>query len=63
MNDPFLDISDGLSGILDENEMTDTVKRCVFDEKDIEKATNILVDHANDAGGDDNITVILVQIE
>lgn len=50
--------SDGLSNMLEDEEMEYIIKQS----ETIEQAVNKLVDRANENGGDDNITVIVVQI-
>lgn len=54
--DVFLLCSDGLSDLLAESEMETILERYG---PDLEGATNFLVDQANNAGGFDNITVVL----
>ena len=53
--DTYLLCSDGLSGQLSADEMRDIVNR----HKDLKAAGQALVDRANEAGGPDNITVLL----
>jgi protein phosphatase len=58
-NDDILTISsDGLSDKVSPEEILDVVKR-----ERPEKACQMLVDMANDRGGDDNITVIILKIK
>ena len=49
--------SDGLSGMLSDEEMLDLVNSAGGD---LEKACQTLIARANAAGGDDNVTVVLV---
>ncbi len=58
--DKFLLCSDGLCGYADDQEIFDVVKRC---EDDIEKIADLLVKSANERGGMDNVTVIVIEIE
>lgn len=58
-DDVFLLCSDGLCGMLDDETMLATATRF----SSIDTATNTLVKQANDAGGNDNITALLVRIE
>jgi protein phosphatase len=63
--DAFLICSDGLSGFVDDQAAYEIVKRHLFDnpsEDAPQKTVEILVDAANQNGGDDNITAVLVQI-
>lgn len=58
-DDVFLLCSDGLSGMLDDETILATSTRFAS----IDTAANTLVKLANDAGGNDNITALLVRIE
>lgn len=55
--DIFLICSDGVHGIMEEKEILDIV---AHDEADLQKACDTLVDLANDRGGWDNSTAILL---
>ncbi len=55
--DMFLLCSDGLSGMLDDKRMTETVRKAA----DLEAAVAGLVESANQAGGNDNITVLALE--
>jgi protein phosphatase len=56
-NDAFILCSDGLANLVDDREIRDTLGGCA----DIKEAPKRLIDIANDRGGDDNITVIVVK--
>lgn len=56
--DRFLLCSDGLSNMVTDLEIKDIVSRY-----SIENGAKVLVDLANERGGDDNITLILVKVE
>ncbi len=56
--DRFVICSDGLSGMLDD----DTIAEALSDSPAPQEAADRLVDMANEAGGDDNITVIVVEV-
>ncbi len=56
--DKFLLCSDGLSNLLEDNEIRDVVVT-----NDLEPAVRRLIDIANERGGDDNITVVLAMVE
>ena len=58
VGDEFLLCSDGLSGHITDEEMLEIVRES---EDDLPMAVAKLVDMANDAGGNDNITVVLVR--
>ena len=57
--DVFLICSDGLTSMVDEA----FIERTVIGAESLEAAGVALIDAANDAGGRDNITVILVRVE
>ena len=57
--DVYLLCSDGLSGMVDDA----TILRCVLQGADLQFACDDLVAGANQAGGEDNVTVIAVMIE
>lgn len=60
--DCFLVCSDGLSGLVDEATVLKIIQKELFENDTIDKAAEILVAAANERGGDDNITALLVQI-
>lgn len=57
--DAYLICSDGLSGFVSSEQMLDTVLQT----DTLEQACQKLVDAANDGGGRDNVSVVLVRIE
>ncbi len=57
--DVYVLCSDGLSGMVDD----DTIKHVVLSAGDIKLACERLIERANECGGEDNITAILVRIE
>lgn len=59
--DTFLICSDGLSGLVNDLTLLERVQKYLIDEKNIEKATEKLIEEANMNGGDDNITAVLIQ--
>ncbi len=58
--DLLLLCTDGLSGVLDDVEIADVIHRHM---PDLQAAVANLIQTANDRGGPDNITVVLIQIE
>lgn len=58
-NDCFLLCSDGLSGMLDDQDLL----KIVLKHEKLDSACNALIKAANEAGGNDNITVVLAQVE
>jgi protein phosphatase len=57
--DLFLLCSDGLSGMVTDEEMLEIVRST----PDLDQATQKLIDRANEHGGVDNITVVLCRVE
>ncbi|HUU00953.1 MAG TPA: Stp1/IreP family PP2C-type Ser/Thr phosphatase [Myxococcota bacterium] len=57
--DVYLACSDGLSGMVTDEQMLDIVVK----NPDLEQAANTLIEMANKAGGVDNITVVLSRVE
>ena len=55
--DKILMCSDGLSNMVDDTEILEIINR----EPDIEKAARMLIDVANENGGKDNISVVIVE--
>ncbi len=55
--DSYLICSDGLTNMLDDEEIREIVSQ-----NETEQAARMLVDHANESGGDDNITLILLRV-
>jgi serine/threonine protein phosphatase PrpC len=59
VGDVFLLCSDGLSGMLDDKALLDIITA----RDSLDTSCNELIKSANDAGGNDNITAILIRIE
>ncbi|MDX2177384.1 MAG: Stp1/IreP family PP2C-type Ser/Thr phosphatase [Candidatus Sumerlaeia bacterium] len=57
-HDLYLLCSDGLSGLLDDQDL----KRIMLSNPDLEDCAQELIRAANEAGGHDNITIILIRI-
>jgi serine/threonine protein phosphatase PrpC len=57
--DIYLLCSDGLSRMVNDEELQITLEK----EKDLEQANRVLIDKANQGGGRDNITAILVRVD
>ena len=60
--DLYLACSDGLSGMIDDRKIVSILNEYAFNKDSLEEAGNKLIESANEAGGDDNITVIVVKI-
>ncbi len=58
--DVYLACSDGLSGEVTDKELLELVMSSL---EDLETATESLIDAANNAGGKDNITVVLARVD
>lgn len=56
--DKIMLCSDGLTNMIDDL----TIKRIVNSQNDIKKAVSTLIDEANENGGKDNISVVLIQM-
>ena len=69
LGDIYVLCSDGLTGLVSDEGILDIVvdraikKRRSADDDSLELACQALVDAANDAGGDDNVTVVLAQLD
>ncbi|MGE0616145.1 MAG: Stp1/IreP family PP2C-type Ser/Thr phosphatase [Bacteriovoracia bacterium] len=61
--DVFLVCSDGLSGLVENDQMLKIVQDSLFKQGDLQATVKQLVQAANQNGGDDNITVLVVQIK
>ncbi len=59
--DAFLLCSDGLTGMVDDLHLREAVDQYLFDSKDAQTAVTKLIEQANQNGGDDNVTALLVQ--
>lgn len=57
-NDIYLLCSDGLSKMVEDQE----IERLLVDESDLEAAVYGLIERANDKGGKDNVTVVLIKV-
>ncbi|GFP40334.1 PP2C family protein-serine/threonine phosphatase, partial [Candidatus Hakubella thermalkaliphila] len=57
--DIFLLCSDGLSDIVD----ADKIEEILNSERMLREKVNFLIDAANEAGGKDNITAVLIKVE
>lgn len=61
VGDTFLLCSDGLSGFVEDTEMFEILNKTKENGESLQQATQELVQLANERGGDDNITVVLVR--
>jgi protein phosphatase len=60
--DIFLICSDGLSGLLEDSDLLSTIQRNLLSGNDIQRAVTELIEGANERGGDDNITAVMIQL-
>jgi serine/threonine protein phosphatase PrpC len=58
-NDVYILCSDGLSGMIPDDE----IQKIVGGSPDIREACKLLIARANESGGEDNITAVLIKIE
>ncbi len=59
LGDVYLLCTDGLTDMISD----EAIHRIVFSEEKLDKVCDMLIDAANEAGGKDNITVVLARIE
>jgi serine/threonine protein phosphatase PrpC len=57
-SDVYLLCSDGLSKMLSDKEIRDVL----VEQEDLESALYTLIEHANDRGGNDNVTIVIVKV-
>jgi serine/threonine protein phosphatase PrpC len=62
VGDCFMVCSDGLSGLVEDFQMLQIVQENAFDQNDPQRAVQELIAAANEKGGDDNVTAILIQV-
>lgn len=60
--DVFLICSDGLTGMVEDHDILSLVSEYLFDKGDLTEAVERLISLANENGGDDNVTVALIQM-
>ena len=61
--DCFMICTDGLTGLVEDTVILDLIQKFLFTQGDLHESTRQLVLAANNKGGDDNITSILVQVK
>jgi serine/threonine protein phosphatase PrpC len=61
--DCFVMCSDGLHGLVEDREILEIIMDRVFQQNQHQEAAKALVSLANENGGDDNITVLVVQVD
>lgn len=61
--DTFLLCSDGLTGLVEDFELMKIIQESLFDKKeDIQTTVEQLIRAANEKGGDDNVTALMIQV-
>lgn len=60
--DVFMICSDGLTGMVEDHDILNLVNEYLFDKGDLTEAVERLISLANENGGDDNVTVALIQM-
>lgn len=61
--DIFVICSDGLHGLVDDPELLTIIKEHASENDNLDKACKELIHKANEYGGDDNVTAIIVKVE
>lgn len=61
--DVFVLCSDGLTGMVEDQQILSIVEDCVFGKNDVQAAAQKLIDAANRNGGDDNVTAIVIRVD
>jgi len=59
----FLMCTDGLSGLVDDDSIYNLVKSGIFEHGDLDWTAKKLIDLANAAGGEDNVSVLILKTE
>jgi serine/threonine protein phosphatase PrpC len=60
--DLYLACSDGLSGLVEDEEILSVLSKVAIEGDDLEKAIHLLIKLANKNGGDDNISIVLAKV-
>ena len=63
VGDVFILCSDGLSTMIEDEEIFSTLHKTLFEEKKPDQAAQTLVDLANARGGEDNVSVVVIRFE
>ena len=61
--DLYLACSDGLSGMVDDLEMIEHIDALAWGTDDLTPLVNMLIDKANQHGGDDNVTCVVARVD
>lgn len=61
--DLYLACSDGLSGMVDDSEMIEHIDALAWGTDDLTPLVNMLIDKANQHGGDDNVTCVVARVD
>ena len=59
----YLACSDGLSGMVDDTEILQTIDELAWNTEDLNPLVNTLIEKACNNGGDDNVTVVVVRVD
>jgi len=61
-DDVFVVCSDGLSGMIEDQEIARIIEDCVYEKNQLDAAAKALIEAANRNGGDDNVTALVVRV-
>jgi PPM family protein phosphatase len=61
--DLYLACSDGLSGMVEDLDILQYIDQLGWESEDLNPLVNILIDKANEHGGDDNITCVVARVD
>lgn len=59
----YLACSDGLSGMVDDAEMIRIIDELAWETDDLTPLVNMMIDKANQHGGDDNVTCVVARVD
>lgn len=59
----YLACSDGLSGMVSDEEILNTIDQFGWESQDLTPLVNTLIEKANANGGDDNVTVVVARVD
>lgn len=63
VGDLYLACSDGLSGMMEDREILETIDQLGWEGDDLNPLVGTLIEKANQHGGDDNVTCVVVRVD